>query len=380
MKVLLCNKLHYPAGDAGSIRQHKLAWMLRELGHDVFVVGLGPASDFSRQVYGKIPYVSLRQGSVRFVDKALSQFLYWHRLKKILKRERPDALMMDDLGTVTTVCLKRFCKKRRILLIHDSVEWYSAMQFPRGKWSLGYIKKDLMNRHLIGGEMKVIAISRYLEDHFRARGLDTVRIPIVILDEDLRDEKILSPDRVVFTYAGQPGKKDFLPVMVEALRLLPGEIRNNIAFNIVGCNKQQMLDAGFSETSLSELEGCLRIHGRVSHDRVLELLRETNFTMLIRNPEERYAKAGFPSKVVESLANSTPVLCNLSSDLGLYLRDGENAILASDHTPQAVALAMERAAGLSFEKRKGMCKAAHNTAKVKFDYRQYQDALASILK
>jgi glycosyltransferase involved in cell wall biosynthesis len=102
--------------------------------------------------------------------------------------------------------------------------------------------------------------------------------------------------------------------------------------------------------------------------------------MLIRNPEERYAKAGFPSKVVESLANSTPVLCNLSSDLGLYLRDGENAILASDHTPQAVALAMERAAGLSFEERKGMCEAAHNTAKVKFDYRQYQDALASLLK
>ena len=380
MKVLLCNKLHYPAGDAGSIRQHKLAWMVRELGNDVFVVGLGPSSGFSREIFEQIPYVSLRQGGGRLADKALSQLLYWYRLKKILKQERPDALIMDDLGTATTLSIRLFCKHRKILLLHDSVEWYSPMQFPRGKWSLGYIKKDLLNRRLIGGDMKVIAISRYLQEHFRGRGLDTVRIPIVILDDDLRDEKILSPDRVVFTYAGQPGKKDFLPVMVEALTRLPEQIRKKIQFNIVGCDRQQMCNAGFSEAVLTELDGCLCIHGRVSHNRVLELLRETNFTMLIRDPAERYAKAGFPSKVVESLANSTPVLCNLSSDLGDYLQDGKNAILASDHTPQAVAEAMERAVGLSFEERKGMCEAAHNTAKVKFDYRQYLDALASILK
>ena len=41
MKIVICGLLKFPAGDAGSLRQYQLAIMLRELGHDVLVAGLG---------------------------------------------------------------------------------------------------------------------------------------------------------------------------------------------------------------------------------------------------------------------------------------------------------------------------------------------------
>ena len=380
MRVLLCNKLHYPAGDAGSIRQYKLARMLRELGHDAYVVGLGPASGFMEQSYKEIPYVSLRHGNTRFIDKVLSHLMYWPRLRKVLRKWQPDVLIMDDMGCVTTVQVKCFCKKRRIQMIHDSVEWYSPEQFQHRKLAVGYIKKDILNRYLIDCSCKVIAISSYLEKHFATKGIKTVRIPIVITEDDLSHEKRLNPEKTVFTYAGQPGKKDFLPIMLEAFALLEEEEREKVIFHIVGCNREQMIASGIQEDLINKLSDHLVIHGRVDHTSVLELLKETDFTVLVRDPEQRYAKAGFPSKVVESLANATPVLCNYSSDLLLYLKDGENAIIAHNPSAESVVIAMRKALALTMDERKNMCDIALKTAREEFDMCLFFDIMSKILE
>jgi hypothetical protein len=64
--------------------------------------------------------------------------------------------------------------------------------------------------------------------------------------------------------------------------------------------------------------------GRIPRPQVLEELSKADFTVLMRSEEQRYAKAGFPTKFVESLATATPVIANSTSDLGMYLKDGEN--------------------------------------------------------
>ena len=52
--------------------------------------------------------------------------------------------------------------------------------------------------------------------------------------------------------------------------------------------------------------------------------------------------AGFPTKVVESLALGTPVITNLTSDLGFCVFDGRNGVILDarseqDASPEAVA-------------------------------------------
>lgn len=378
MKIVICGLLKFPTGDAGSLRQYQLAIMLRELGHDVLVVGLGKTNNRQIEKKGEIDYISFRYGDNKLQNKVLSHLLYWKNLKKLLDDYDPDVILMDDLGPSKTIKLKQYCKARQIRLIHDSVEWYSPEQFKHGKFSLGYIRKDVLNRFLIDKTCGVIAISRYLEEHFKAKGCRCVRIPIVITEADLCKEKDLPEDKVVFTYAGQPGKKDYLHVMLDAFALLPDELLRRVVFNIVGCTKEQMIAAGISAEVLNKLDQQLIVHGRVSHDEVLRILKGTHFTLLMRSPEQRYAKAGFPTKVVESLSRSTPVICNLTSDLGEYLVDDENALLVEECSPNALQRQLYRASRMSTAQLFDMCCNAYETASKRFNYVAFLSALKKL--
>lgn len=379
MRVLICGLLNTPNGDAGALRQHKFASMCRELGHETMVVGLGKSNNMTPLSCDGISYISLREGAGNIRDKIMSHLRYWTRLKTVMSTYRPDAIIMDDLGLSKTIKIKHYCKAKKIRLIHDSVEWYSPEQFVHGKLSWGYIGKDLLNRFLIDRACGVTAISRYLEEHFKKKGCACVRIPIVITESDLCSEKVLSDDNVVFTYAGQPGKKDYLHVMLDAFALLPGELLQRVKFNVVGCTKEQMLAEGISAEVLAKLENQLVIHGRVSHEEVLRILKCTDFTLLMRSPTQRYAKAGFPTKVVESLSRSTPVICNLTSDLGEYLVDGQNAFVVAECSSHSLQQQICRAIGLSTTQRISMCCAAYETASKCFSYKAYTAELNALI-
>ena len=379
MRVLICGLLKNPDGDAGAIRQYKLAVMCKALGHEPLIVGLGNSNNMRLQNYNGINFVSLRQGKNKIIDKIASHAMYWNRLKKLITENQPDAIIIDDLGVVNTINIKNFCKRKQIRLIHDSIEWYSPEQFKRGKLSYGYIRKDLLNRFLIDESCGVIAISNYLYDHFTKKGCTCVRIPIVISEEDLSAKKNLPEDKVVFTYAGQPGKKDYLHVMLDAFALLPDELLQRVVFNIVGCTKEQMIAAGINEAVLKKLDKQLVVHGRVTHGEVLRILSATHFTLLMRSPVQRYAKAGFPTKVVESLSNSTPVICNLTSDLGEYLTDTADSFIATDCSADALKECLEKAIALPELQRQAMCEQAKLTAKKNFLHLIYLDKLANLL-
>ena len=380
MKIVICGLLKFPAGDAGSLRQYQLAIMLRELGHDVLVAGLGSENKRKIEQYREVNYTSLRYGDNKLQNKVLSHLLYWKNLKKVLRKYAPDVIIMDDLGPAKTIKLKHYCKVKKIRLIHDSVEWYSPEQFKHGKLSFSYIKKDLLNRVLIDKTCGVIAISRYLEDHFKAKGCRCVRIPIVISESDLCKEKELPEDKVVFTYAGQPGKKDYLHVMLDAFALLPDELLERVIFHIVGCTKEQMIAAGISNEVLNKLEKQVVIHGRVSHDEVLRILKETHFTLLVRSPVQRYAKAGFPTKIVESLAHGTPPVCNLTSDLAEYLKDEKNAFIIPGYTCEDIKTTIERVILKHSLIGEEMRVEARKTAEESFDYRRYVDIINELIR
>ena len=177
-------------------------------------------------------------------------------------------------------------------------------------------------------------------------------------------------------------RRDFLKTAAAAagILLLPKDVRKNAVFHIVGCTKAQMIASGISETTLDELQDIMMIHGRVSHEAVLDILKETDFTLLVRAPEQRYAKAGFPTKVVESLANATPVVCNLSSDLSDYLRDGENALLLQSNRPEDVAHGLRRALALTEPEKEAMRVCALESAKEYFDYRNYISVLRDFIE
>ena len=82
MRVVICGLLKFPAGDAGAVRQEKMAQLLMQMGHEILAVGLGPAHNEATALYNGIPYVSLREQNPSLPSKVKMRLLYWSRLKK----------------------------------------------------------------------------------------------------------------------------------------------------------------------------------------------------------------------------------------------------------------------------------------------------------
>ena len=197
-------------------------------------------------------------------------------------------------------------------------------------------------------------------------------LPISALDPKI------TPQVLSLAYAGTPGKKDLINNVIEAmLRLDPSGKR--VHLTLAGSLEEEILNLpALRGREVSELPDCIEVLGHIPHEKALELIGRADFLPLLR-ANQRYAQAGFPTKVVESLALGTPVICNLTSDLGEYIHDGVEGIVCADYSTDAFAAALERALALTPQQRTEMRKAAREQAERSFDYRVYADSLLSFL-
>lgn len=380
-RLLIVTYYRYPGGDAGSVRQHSFAKLYKELGYDVTVVGMGACTNFQLKNNDGVPYVSLRCAQNTLSAKVKNYFGFNSRLKRFLKSYGDcEYIQIVDVPVNALFFLKKYAEKHNIRLIHDSVEWYSPEQFRLGRFSLPYILKEKYNTKWIDKQFSVIAISSFLEKHFKSRGINTVRIPVIMNVSAMRCEKRTAEDKTVFLYAGSPGKKDYLAEIIKGFSLLPQEILSRVELQLLGINKEKLtVLCGVEESAVEYMGNSLVCLGRVPREEVLNRLAAADFTVLLRSETQRYAKAGFPTKAVESLSTATPIITNLTSDLGLYLKDGYNSIIVSDCSPTAFSKALEKALCLSSEEKKLMYINARKTAEDHFDYRLYNLIISDLL-
>lgn len=149
---------------------------------------------------------------------------------------------------------------------------------------------------------------------------------------------------------------------------------------MIGVTEQQLVNiCGVSLATIEKLGDSLQCLGRMTREEVLNNLQEADFTVLLRQGELRYAKAGFPTKVVESLASATPVICNLTSDLNMYIHDMQNGIIVQECSASEFCKAVKKAMGLSPVQKEKMYGFARKTAEEYFDYEQYKTEIEKLL-
>ena len=277
--------------------------------------------------------------------------------------------------------VKMYAKKNKSILIHDSVEWYSPEEYKNGKFSIEYNLKNITNKYIIKKPWKVIAISKYLEDYYLSKKIETLRIPVIFDVQNINPIYKSKGKKCIFLYAGSPGKKDYLNTIINGFSIIPESYNDKYEFHIFGVNKEQLIkDCDVNEQKIILLKNNLFIHGRVNRDTVIDNIKKANYTVLIRDNLLRYAKAGFPTKVVESLTYCTPVVCNLSSDLGDYLKDGDNCILLKQITANDFCKAVIEGINKNEKEQKKMQENARKTADIYFDYRAYGKQICKLLK
>lgn len=226
---------------------------------------------------------------------------------------------------------------------------------------------------------RVIAISQYLADYFRDKKLKVCRIPVIMdinesesCSEDINRDNL---DTVRLIYAGSPASKDHLKEMIDAINLLNSSETQRFSLSVFGVNEEQMR----TMCAIDKLPKNVTVYGRVQRERIVRELQSADFSVLLRLADERYAKAGFPTKAVEAMSNGVAMMCNLSSDLGLYLRNGENALVVKDCTSEAVADTLRQVIKLQRSEIEMIKFNAKKTAKEYFDYRLYIDTLKDLI-
>lgn len=380
-RLLLITSTIYPDNTAMYVRHHTLAKLFQEIGWEVLVLSRGKDNGREVMIWDNVPYFSVSGKRQNKVEKLLDfEYRMLRYTREYLQKEHFDAVLLTGASTRILNYLKKYAQKHAILLLHDSVEWYSPEQFVKGERAREYRKKEYWMRKGISKEFRVIAISSFLQEYFAKLGNKVIRIPAIMDMQDIDCQKHQKEERCIIMYAGSPGRKDYLKQIVEGCSMLSKTELEKLELRLIGIKKEQLSEkCGVSPDAISEMGKSINCMGRIPRECVLENLQEADFTILLRPVEARYAKAGFPTKVTESLASATPVICNITSDLGMYIKDMENGVIVDKCSAEAVKTSVERVLKLDFATRQIMSQNARKTAEEKLHYVSFKDELESLL-
>lgn len=380
-KILIVTGNKYPEGDAGAIREHAFANIFRSLGYEPVIFGMGETTEFQEKNYEGIRYYSLRYKSDNLIVRILGRILFTQNLKWVISKKiktKVSGILVVSGNESTFHFAEKLSKKEGIPLLHDSVEWYSPCEFSNGEKNREYKENNKLNTKIINKSYKVIAISSYLEKYFRARKIPVLRVPVIMDINKLSCRKRTHPEYIKIVYAGSIAGKDRLMELIQAMRLLPEESLGKIRLEIIGSTKEDF------EKKLrilgDSIPNNISFIGRIPRYKVVNKLEEADFTFLLRPENERYAQAGFPTKIVESLASGTPIICNYTSDLDKYLVDMDNAIIVKDCSVESCRLALIRVISITVEQRHAMQKNARLTAERNFDWKLYIELFSGFIE
>jgi len=344
-------------------------------GYKVIVLGNGGEREQDYEptrksfVYADIEYRSYAVAGDGKVARTLNRNNILKIIKKHIAADEQNRIRLvyatyRNYGLWLHYVLKRILHLPAVV---DVTEWHSSNQFSGGKLNPLFWIHNLRISRLIPQARNIICITSYLDGFYKQRGCNTVLIPPQVVMENYLPHKNLHLPPVRLFYAGTAAKKDHLDIMLDGLVSLPKSVRAKITCTLVGLSRLGFMEQ-FPQAQhyIDELQDSLQIVGRVSKQEVDQRLSEAHFLILMRM-DSRYSRAGFPSKVPEAMAAGVPVITNLTSDLGLYIKDGENGFIVDEFKAAAFADVIRKVVGIKDEDFQYMSGEALRTAAQAFD-------------
>lgn len=372
----------YPGGAAASRRVLGVAESLSLAGFDVVIAsGAGDSPQDAGKLVGqgeRIAWCHLPERVAEHWPRPLRRFRYalmggrtveWLASQPTL----PAAVILYSGYTPYLQRLLPWCRRNRVRLLFDAVEWYepehaSGYLTSPYQWNIEWAMRRLLPR-----TDGVIAISKYLADYYRGRGVPVAIVPPTTSAIAAGDWQ---PDATLrLCYAGSPGShKDDLGTVLQAVARLADE-GAAVRLDVAGPEPAHV-------AALLGLDSCagiawLHAHGMLLQAAVAQLVGKADFTVLVRE-DRRQSNAGFPTKFVESFASGTPVIANLTSDLGEHLRDGETGLACASNDVDSLAATLRRALALDVDAKRRMRAGCLAHAGAAFHPRAYSAVLRDL--
>lgn len=256
------------------------------------------------------------------------------------------AVVAMDYEIIALVRLGHWCKKHDIVLICDNVEWYEKSVLPFPARLIKNLDTNLRMNWYYPHAQAMITISRFLFDKYKGYGFPVVEVPSNVDKSDPKWAHLSfwhSRKERVIAYAGNPGKhcsKERVDLLITAVCMLYSE-NLPCRLRLAGFD-QSTFEADYPD--LKNLPGYGRIEyiGKIKHRQCIALLNDSDFSAVIRD-DRQSTRAGFPTKLAESIASGTPVIATPSSNITDYLHEGKTCMMTKDFSLQAIKSALRKA-------------------------------------
>ena len=378
----------FPDGDATSNRLLALLKTFEDAGYTAKVIGNGEIRNNGNDEWLSIDKSSIKYKTIRSKSNTLLKKVFVRTFSTIIlfnafqsaKEANTSAIVTTHttLSTGILILAKFFWK---IPLIIECSEWHEKKQFS-GPFSLINYLKFCYKFHILCTLSKnIICITDLLNKKFSNK-CNTIIIPPTVIPSDF-------PYKIAFNYnssylklfyGGNISGKDDIATVIKGILLLDKSEQRNILFTIAGPSpidlENYLNKFGIKKT---EYENFTKPIGRITKKETVLQLSNSDFSVLLR-PISRYSMAGFPSKIVESLASGTPVITNITSDLDNYLKDGHDAIFVNECSEEEMAISLRKALHMSKDSIIEMKFNSMKTAREKFSYNNYTEKLSVFLE
>lgn len=295
----------------------------------------------------------------------------------------PEAIVAYDYPAIALARILNYCRKKGILLIGDTTEWYQPDQGSILFRAIKSFDTSFRMRWLYKRLDGMITVSRFLFDYYKKSNANVIMLPPLV---DLSDKKWESEnekptDAIQLVYAGQAfskgsKRKDRIDKVLLALSEAVQKKPVDFKLTVMGATKDSYLENFGADKMPGNIEDKIFFSGRVSHTEVLKIIKAADFSIFIRD-DYKVTRAGFPTKFVESISCGTPVITNLSSNIAEYLIDGKFGFIMDISDHDRLAETLINAISQPKEKIKEM-KLACNNSRL-FDYHNFLDSLGSFL-
>lgn len=335
--ILYIGGFELPDKNAAAHRVLNNGKALSELGYKVVFIGIDKSLKFptniittNKQVQGfeswSIPYPKSTRQWINYLSSIKSFLQIYKEYSDV------ECIICYNYQSLAFEKIRRFSRLKNIKLYADCTEWYGPQGNNKMMKALkgidSFIRMRIIHKRIDG----IIVISKYLENYY-SKVKKTILIPPLV---DLSEEKWSIPinigkEKVInLIYAGSPGKKDSINLIINSLDNLKDKF--NFSFNIIGISEVEYLGNYPEDVRVLEnLKGKINFFGRLNHIDSLEHLANSNYSIFVRE-NNLPNRAGFPTKFVESVSCGTKVITNSSSNITDYLVEGENGHLLRTHS------------------------------------------------
>jgi glycosyltransferase involved in cell wall biosynthesis len=382
--VVYVGPFNFPNGGAAAQRILGNALSLHEAGYKVSIISGYDKPNIKYELPEFLEVIYTEERKHENLPSFLKRLLYISMGKKTYQwldsqEKKPDYVILYSGYTPYILWLRSFCKKHQKPFIFDAVEWYEQDSLLKNIFSPYQINIEIAMRLLLPQLNGLIVISGYLENYYKKYNIKKTKIPPTLDIEKIKSgiEK-KQKDCLKICYTGTPAKKDCLNEVFEAIEKAI-TIGLNIQLNLAGVSETDLLSYQFfKKRKIKNVPDYIICHGKIPHQAALKLVRSSDFSILFRF-KTRMSNAGFSTKLVESLAVGTPLLANITSDMGDILFNEYNSLICSSVNSEEILLIIRKAYSLTEQEHLNMRINARITAEKNFDFRHYSKKINQFL-